>query len=576
MDTNSKDPEGQNEKRSAPPEPAGETNGKPDSDRLPLTSGEGIIFPLHEETESEPFGEVKKTHRMFKMLGWMVLLGIIYLLGFATRPDMMDRTIMNIKKWSSFALQEVKPVKEKVSLTVTGLIDKNFPGPSGPVPQASLLPEGSGIAGERKIKYWRDPMDATDISDRPGKSRMGMDRVPVYENGMGDTGAIKINPTMAQNIGVKTRKIKKMELRREIRTVGRLTYDERKVHHIHTKYEGWIEKLQVDFTGQEVNEGDLLFEIYSPELVSTQEELLLAMKYNQSLKDSSFPEIRRGAQNLLESTRRRLELFDVPGHQIESLMRDRKITKTMHIHSPHQGFVIEKKAQHGMYVKPGMSLYTIADLSNIWVLADIYEYEVPWIQIGQDAEMNLTSFPGKTFSGKVTYIDPFLQSETRTLKVRMELDNPGWNLKPDMYANITLKSVIARDAVAVPEEAVLFSGEHTRVIVKNSAGEFERREVRLGAQAKNNYQVLDGLKEGETVVISSGFLIDSESSLREALGKFQSQNRPPEMKSMRNESPGEGQAEGSKMETPPAPQEKKATRPPGNILLKTDHEKMGH
>jgi RND family efflux transporter MFP subunit len=262
-------------------------------------------------------------------------------------------------------------------------------------------------------------------------------------------------------------------------------------------------------------------EIYSPELLSTQEELVLALKYKESLKDSPYGELTEAADSLLASTKKRLELFDVPAHQIEALIRDKTITKTMHIHSPVRGFVIEKKALHGMHVQPGMSLYMIADLSNIWVLADIYEYEVPWVKVGQKVEMNLSYFPGKKFAGKVTFIDPFLDPKTRTNKVRMEFANPKWNLKPDMYANVTIKSTIAKRGVAVPEEAVIHSGERDIVIVQGRNGTFESRELTLGPQADGYYQVLKGLRAGETVVTSSSFLIDSESNLREALSKLQ-------------------------------------------------------
>jgi RND family efflux transporter MFP subunit len=329
---------------------------------------------------------------------------------------------------------------------------------------------------------------------------------------------------------VKTEKIKKRTLTREIRTVGILTYDERKVTHIHTKYKGWVEKLYVDFTGQEVKKDDLLAEVYSPELVSTQEELLVAMKYNQSLKDSPFTEIGKGAERLFESTKRRLELFDVPEHQIEQLIREKKITKTLHIHSPFRGFVVKKEASQGMFIQPGTSLYTIADLTNIWVLADVYEYELPWIKIGQKAEMNLSYFPGKKFQGKVTYIDPFMDSKTRTLKVRMEFDNPAWKLKPNMYANVTLKSAIAKKSIAVPEEAVIHSGEKETVIVQNSSGGFDSRVLTLGAQANGYYQVIKGLKAGENVVTSSSFLLDSESRLKDALSKLQAEKKDKSIK----------------------------------------------
>ncbi len=476
-------------------------------------SDEEIIFPQEKKNASSR--KRKRRSILTKALGWIFLLVVVFSLGHFTRPEVIENTFAKLTEWTSFALEKAEPVKEKISERVTEIVEKKSPETETP---------------GRKVKYWKAPMTAGYTSDKPGKSPMGMDLIPVYEDEEEFGEGILINPIVVQNIGVKTEKIKKRTLTREIRTVGILTYDERKVTHIHTKYKGWVEKLHVDFTGQEVKKDDLLAEVYSPELVSTQEELLVAMKYKQSLKDSPFTEIGKGAERLFESTKRRLELFDVPEHQIEALIRDKKITKTLHIHSPFRGFVVKKEASQGMYIQPGMSLYTIADLTNIWVLADVYEYELPWIKIGQKAEMNLSYYPGKKFQGKVTYIDPFMDSKTRTLKVRMEFDNPTWKLKPDMYANVTLKSAIAKKSVAVPEEAVLHSGEKEIVIVQNSSGGFDSRVLTLGAQANGYYQVLKGLKAGENVVTSSNFLLDSESRLKDALENMQTKKQSPDQK----------------------------------------------
>ena len=476
-------------------------------------SDEEIIFPQEKKNASGRKG--KGRSKSIQALRWTAILLFVFLLGHLTRPEVLENTFKTLTQWKSAVFEKVEPVKEIISDRVTEIVEKKAPEIKEP---------------QRKIKYWQALMNPGYISDKPGKSPMGMDLVPVYE-GEEDFGeGFLINPIVVQNIGVKTEKIKERILTREIRTVGILTYDERKVTHIHTKYKGWVEKLYVDFTGQEVNQDDLLAEVYSPELVSTQEELLVAMKYKQSLQDSPFTEIGKGAERLFESTKRRLELFDVPEHQIEALIRDKKITKTSHIHSPFRGFVVKKDASQGMFVQPGMSLYTIADLTNIWVLADIYEYELPWIKIGQKVEMSLSYYPGRKFKGRVTYINPFMDPKTRTLKVRMEFDNSKWELKPDMYANITLKSVISKKSIAVPEEAVIHSGEKEIAVVQNSSGTFESRELTLGAQANGYYQVLKGLSAGETVVTSSSFLIDSESKLKEALGKMQAEKQRPDQK----------------------------------------------
>jgi membrane fusion protein, copper/silver efflux system len=493
-----------------------ETNAVP-----PVEQEEKIIFP--KKDPKKPETPARKFRMMFSPLKFLVLVILIagvYFAGYFTGPDNFQATIDQFKEWISASKETVAPYQEKLTQAIESNVKKEPSTDQGSTP----LIEGSGTKtnrSQRKIKYWQAPMDPTYARNQPGKGPMGMDLIPVYEDESEVAGQIKINPTVVQNIGVKTVKVKRRSLTRKIRTIGTLTYDERKVHHIHTKYEGWIEKLHVNFTGQEVNQDDMLLEVYSPELVSTQEEFLLALKYKDSLKESPFTEIGEAANSLMESTRKRLQLFDVPDHQIEALIRDKKITKTMHIHSPVRGFVIEKKALQGMRVQPGMGLYMIADLSNIWVMADIYEYELPWVKVGQKVEMNLSYFPGKKFIGKVTFIDPFLDPKTRTNKVRMEFANPHRNLKPDMYANVTIKSTVTKRGVAVPEEAVIHSGERDIVVVQSLSGTFESRELTLGPQAEGYYQVLKGLRTGETVITSSSFLIDSESKLQEAIGKLQ-------------------------------------------------------
>lgn len=487
---------------------------------IPVEQDEEIIFPKKEvEKPKSPIKMIRAKFSPVKIVILVALVFGIYFAGYLTSPENFQGTVSQFKEWFNASKEKIAPYQEKLTEAIETKVKKNESEPSTPEMKEG---EKSPAKEKSKIKYWKAPMDPTYIRNNPGKGPMGMDLIPVYEDASEVAGQIRINPTMVQNTGIKTVKVKRRTLTRKIRTIGTLTYDERKVHHIHTKYGGWIEKLHVDFTGQEVNQNDLLMEIYSPELLSTQEELVLAVKYKESLKDSPFGEITEAADSLLASTKKRLELFDVPEHQIDELVRNKKITKTMHIHSPVRGFVIEKKALHGMHVQPGMSLYMIADLSNIWVLADIYEYEVPWVKVGQKVEMNLSYFPGKKFAGKVTFIDPFLDPKTRTNKVRMEFANPQWKLKPDMYANITIKSTITKRGVAVPEEAIIHSGEREIVVVQLPSGAFESRKLTLGPQADGYYQVLKGLRAGETVVTSSGFLIDSESNLQEAINKLQS------------------------------------------------------
>ena len=487
----------------------------------PPPAEEKTIFPREVPVSAKPPSKSLWSFSIINFVGLILIAGGAFFLGYFTSPEQLDDSLQKIKTWTEMTSAEIPPLVEKVENYIDAKFKKNPQERRSFKPTPDSSQEGK-TAPKGKIKYWQAPMSPGFVRDKPGKSPMGMDLIPVYEGQSGD-GQIKINPIMVQNIGVKTEIIKRRTLKHEIRTVGNLTYDERKIHHIHTKYAGWIEKLYVDFTGQEVKENDILLEIYSPELVSTQEEFVLAMKYKESLANNPFFEISQGANSLMESARTRLELFDVPKHQIDELERTKKITRTMHIHSPVRGFVIKKDVLQGMHVMPGKSLYMITDLSNIWVMADIYEYELPWVKLGQEAEMTLSYFPEKKFKGKVTYIDPFLDSKTRTLKVRMEFENPNLELKPGMYANVILKSIITKSGLAVPEMAVIHSGEKELVIVQNKSGSFESYEVVLGVKSGRYYQVLKGLRNGQKVVTSSNFLIDSESKLSEAISKMVSQ-----------------------------------------------------
>ncbi len=381
--------------------------------------------------------------------------------------------------------------------------------------KASIGGSGGGRKDTRKVLYYKAPMDPSFVSEKPGKSPMGMDLIPVYE-GEDDTaepGTVKIDPVTMQNIGVRTAVVRRQELVKTTRTVGRVTYDEKKVYHIHTKIDGWVEKLYFDFTGQKVKKGDMLLEFYSPKLISAEEEFLLSRKMAEKMR-----EVRR--TSLVDLSRRRLELWDVPEHQIREIEETGVVKRTLHIQSPVTGIIIDKPVVKGMYVKPGQKLYTIADISGVWVYADIYEYELPWIKLGQGADMTLASYPGEVFHGHVSFVYPFVEPKTRTIRVRIEFDNPGFKLKPDMYADVMLKSVIGRHVVSVPKEAVLLSGKRSIVILSVGGGKFRPRDVVLGAETEDYYEVRSGLEAGDRVVTSAQFLIDSESNLKEAVSKM--------------------------------------------------------
>jgi len=275
-----------------------------------------------------------------------------------------------------------------------------------------------------------------------------------------------------------------------------------------------------------VKKGEILLSVYSPRLVSTQQEYLLALNNLKALQSSPIDDIRRGAEGLVASSRERLELFDVPDHQIRELEKTRKIKKFLHIQSPFSGIVINIGARDGQYVTPQTELYMIADLSRVWVYVYVYEYELPWIKVGDEVQMKLVSLPGQIFIGKTTYIYPYLETDTRTIKVRLEFDNPGIKLKPNMFADVQIHAEKQVDAIVIPSEAVLRTGDRDTVLVVRGPGKYEPRDVTLGISSEGLVQILAGLQEGEEVVISAQFLIDSESKLREAATKMMEVKKP--------------------------------------------------
>lgn len=376
---------------------------------------------------------------------------------------------------------------------------------------------------DKKILYWRAPMDPTYISDKPGKSPMGMDLIPVYEGeettGTGST--LRIDPAVVQNIGVKTATVEVKRLRREIRTVGHVDYDEETIYRVNIKFSGWIEKLFVDETGQPVKKGQPMLEIYSPELVATQEEYLLAYQNAKQLQRSKVSDITTSGDELLQASRQRLLYWDISEKQIRDLEQSGKITKTMTIYAPHDGIVISKHAEEGMRVMAGMDLYRVADLRLVWVYAHLFEYEIPWLDLGDEAEMELPYIPGKVFRGRVKYIYPYLDQKTRDVKVRLEVPNPGLELKPQMYVNVRFTRELPQPTPVVPASAVIRTGRRNVVFIALEGGKFEPREIILGVEGANSqYQVLSGLSGGEKIVTSAQFLLDSESRLQEAIQKM--------------------------------------------------------
>ena len=330
-------------------------------------------------------------------------------------------------------------------------------------------------------------------------------------------GTVQISPERQHLIGVRIGTVEKRPLQKVIRTNGRVEFDEKRLATISPKIGGWIEELYVDFTGAPVKKGAPLLTLYSPELVSTQEEYLAALRARQELAASSYPEVAASGNALVESARRRLRLWDISEEQIRMLEQTGQVRKSLTLYSPYGGIVLEKMAFKGMRVEPGMALYKLADLSVVWLIADIYEYELPLIRLGQQASINLSYLPGEAFTGKAVFIYPYLDAQTRTARVRFEFANPRGTLKPEMYAGVEI-TIRLGDKVTVPEGAIIDTGIRKVAIVEKGAGYFEPRDVKLGTKAGDHYEVLDGLKVGERVVISANFLIDSESKLKEAVG----------------------------------------------------------
>ena len=394
--------------------------------------------------------------------------------------------------------------------------------PSGTVPRS----------GGKRIIY-RSTMNPSDISDLPGKDSMGMEREAVEvgdasagETAVGGQARVRIPARKQQLIGVRTQVVRRAPFIRTFRSVGRVVVDETRLRHVHTKIGGWIEKLHVSATGEKVEKGQPLLSIYSPELLATQEEYLLALRARSNFGAGAPPEAVKRADELLESGRRRLQLYDLTSSQIEELERIGKASTTHTLFAPVSGYVLQRNVTQGEKIDSNATLLDIADLSRVWILASVFESEVPFVQVGQAATVTLAYLPGKVFRGKVGLIYPVLEGVTRTVQVRVELSNHDMELKPEMYVQVELQSDLG-ERLSIPDSAVLASGTRNIVFVAQGDGYFEPREVRLGLRLSDSVEVLEGLQEGETIVTSGNFLIDSESKLQSALESAAGPPSPP-------------------------------------------------
>jgi len=416
-------------------------------------------------------------------------------------------------------------------------------------PDSSSVTEEKQANKDREILYWQAPMNPSEIYDKPGKSKMGMDLVPVYaDQASSSEGTVKINPVVVQNMNVRTASVQKKDLSTTINAVGKIEYDEQKLSTVNPKISGWIENLYVDYTGKMVQRGQPLFSIYSPELVTTQREYLLALKARDKVKSSSFRTIRDNGNSLLEASRKRLEYWDIPKSEIKELEKSGNIRKAMTLRAPSAGVVLHKNAVEGEFIKAGSPAYQIADLSSVWVQASVYDYEVPWIKEGQSANMELSYHPGQSYKGSVSYIYPTLDQKTRTVMVRLEFANPDLELKPGMFASVQIQSRPIKDAIVIPNEAIIRTGERNIVFVVKGEGAFEPRQVTLGMEGgerNNEIEVLSGLQPGEKIVTSAQFLFDSESRLQEAIQKMLQQKELSSTKETPNTDPGEEMNQGS-------------------------------
>jgi Cu(I)/Ag(I) efflux system membrane fusion protein len=368
---------------------------------------------------------------------------------------------------------------------------------------------GTDAGGERKILYWVAPMDASYRRDQPGKSPMGMDLVPVYEDeGRTQPDVVLIDPVVVNNLGVRTEKVRFGLLPRVISTVGYVGYDEDTVEHVHTRVEGWIEKLVTKTSGDPVTKGQLLFELYSRTLVNAQEEYLIALRSNN--------------QPLLKASLDRLQSFGVGTREIARLKKEKTVRQRVPVYAEVDGVIAHLGVREGIYVTPSMEIMSVAKLDSIWVLAEVFERQAAWVRAGQVASVELDYLPGETWQGVVDYVYPELNAVTRTLKVRIRFVNEAVTLRPNMFSRVTIQGDDFGDVIHIPREAVIRGGSIDRVVVATGKGRFRVQPVTIGIESGDRVAIRSGLSANDEIVVSAQFLIDSEANIEAALSRMES------------------------------------------------------
>lgn len=370
---------------------------------------------------------------------------------------------------------------------------------------------------EKKILYWVAPMDANFRQDGPGQSPMGMDLVPFYGNDTDeDDLSITVSPAMVQNLGVRTEDAKLGKLWKRVDSVGYVDFDENLISHVHLRTEGWIENLAVKSEGERVKKGDLLFELYSPTLVNAQDE------YIQALRSKN--------KRLVNASYERLRALGVERSQINKIKRTRKAEQLIKVRASQDGIVSKLNAREGMFIKPKMEVMTLADLSSVWILVEVFERQADWVQVGKPAEVTLSYIPGRKWKGVVEYVYPSLNPKTRALRARLRFDNPDEALKPNMFTSVVIFGGATQDMVSIPLEALIRTGESERVIISLGEGKFIPREVVSGIESGDRVQIIEGLDGGESIVTSSQFLLDSEASIKASFSRMTDTKPASDMK----------------------------------------------